>query len=231
MDSIRDSGLLQQTAVLYVSCRIELHLHGKGLAYGGRSSSQIIITTKWSCWFEMLPRSKMGSDPTNKWYALHAKASQEDLAAFNLGRLQLEVLNPKLREEKMVWGRTKAVVKPLFPGYLFARFNPGKYLHLIQYARGVRQVLRCGASLLPVDEEIINSIRQRIGADGLVALQREPMVAGSSVSIHDGPLCGLRGIFVREMSDRQRVVILLDAMEARARVVIERRVLKPANQE
>ncbi len=40
----------------------------------------------------------------NKWYAVHAKTSQEDLAAFNLGRLKLEVLNPKVKHEKVVWG-------------------------------------------------------------------------------------------------------------------------------
>jgi transcriptional antiterminator RfaH len=169
----------------------------------------------------------MNFDSDPKWYAIHTRASQEDLVAFNLGRMKLEVLNPKLKQEKFVWGRPQVIVKSLFPGYLFARFNPTKYLHLIHYSRGVRQVLRCGTALLPVDEEIIQSIRARIGSDGYVSLQQERLVVGSKVSIQDGALSGLKGVFERETRDRKRVVILLDAMQASARVVIDRCVLKP----
>lgn len=169
----------------------------------------------------------MQSNTTDRWYAIHAKTRQEDLAAFNLGRMNLEVLNPKIRQDVPVWGRKRLVVKPLFPNYLFARFDPAKYLHLIQYARGVRQVLRCGTALLPVDDEIIHSIYERIGSDGYVETDVESIIPGSAVAIQEGPLSGFRGIFEHDTSDQRRVVILLEAMHSLVRLEIERQALKP----
>ena len=168
----------------------------------------------------------MNFESVDKWFAIQAKTNQEDIAAFNLLRVGLQVFNPKLKQEKIVWGCPKTILKPLFPGYLFAKFNPAKYLHIIQYMRGVRQILRFGMSLLPVDEEIIQNIRLRLNSDGYFQLQNESLVVGTSVFIHNGPLSGLKGIFERETSDRKRVVILLDVMGVHARVVMGKQFLK-----
>jgi transcriptional antiterminator RfaH len=168
---------------------------------------------------------QMNFENENKWYVIHTKSSQEDLVAFNLSRLGLEILNPKLKVEKLVWGCRKAIIKPLFAGYLFVKFSPPKYLHLIQYTRGVRQVLRFGMSLIPVDEEIIQSIQARLNNEGFTEIQSKPIGVGSSVIISDGPLNGLNGIFERETSDRKRVVILLDVMGVRAQVMTEKQYL------
>ncbi len=172
--------------------------------------------------------TNMSFEEDRNWYAVHTKTSQEEIAAFNLERMGLEILNPKLKQEKMVWGVPKAVLKPLFPGYLFAKFNPGKYLHLIQYARGVRQVLRFGMALLPVDEEIIEGIRGRLNSDGHAEFQSKALVAGSSVCIQEGAFSGLNGIFERELSDRKRVVLLLKIMGVNAQVVMDKQFLKSA---
>jgi len=43
---------------------------------------------------------------------------------------------------------------------------------------------------------------------------------GQKVRIQDGPLQGLEAIFEREMSDRQRVVLLLQSVAYQARVVV-----------
>lgn len=171
---------------------------------------------------------KTNFETEDKWYAVHTKTSQEDIAAFNLSRLELEILNPKLQQEKLVWGCPKSVIKPLFPGYLFAKFNPAKYLHIIQYARGVKQVLRFGMSLIPVDEEIIQGIRARLNAKGYAEIQKDKIVAGSFVSIQEGAFSGLNGIFERELSDQRRVVVLLDLMGVNAQVVIGKQFIKSA---
>jgi transcriptional antiterminator RfaH len=133
-----------------------------------------------------------------------------------------------MKQEKLVWGVPQRVIKPLFPGYLFARFCPAAYLHLIQYARGVRRVVSAGETPLPVDEEIIRAIQLRIGEEGYVRIEPKPLQPGDRVIVHEGPLQGLMGIFERELSDRERVMLLLEAIEYQARVLIERRYLKAA---
>lgn len=162
------------------------------------------------------------------WFAIHTKPHREDAAAFNIARLDLEVLLPKVKQERVICGVPREVIKPLFPGYLFARFCPATYLHLIRYARGVLRVVSCGDVPLPVDEAIIGEIRSRIGPDGYVRLEDRSPRPGDRVLVREGPLRGLRGIFERELDDRERVILLLEAIEYQARVVIERRCLSLA---
>ena len=163
-----------------------------------------------------------------KWYVVNTKSNQEDLAAFNLSGLDMEILNPKLKEEKSSWGNTKIVIKPLFAGYIFAKFEAAKYLHTIQYTRGVKNVLRFGMTLIPVEEEVIKNIQNRLNSDGCAEIKKLSLKTGSRVNIEEGPLHGLNGIFEREMSDRKRVVVLLDIMGVRAQVLTEKHFLSPA---
>lgn len=160
------------------------------------------------------------------WYAINTKACREAVAAMNIKRLGLEVFLPQVRQQKRVWGVAQMVIKPLFAGYLFARFSPAAYLHLIQYARGVRRVVGSGESPLPVDDEIILAIRSRIGEEGYVRIEPRPMQRGDRVMVQEGPLQGLSGIFEEALDERERVVILLDAITYQARVLIRKRYLK-----
>lgn len=170
----------------------------------------------------------MNIEKEEKWYPIRTKPLQEDIAAFNLSRLNIEVLNPKLQQEKLVWGNPKVILKPLFPSYLFAKFNPTKFLSIIQYTRGVKQILRFGESLVPIEDEIIEEITSRLNPQGYVEKLKKPISAGSKVNIEDGIFSGLSGIFERELSDRKRVVVLLKLMGVQTQVTIGNRLVKPA---
>ncbi len=159
------------------------------------------------------------------WFAVHTKPHREDSAALNIARLDLEVFLPKVKREQTICGIPRELVKPLFPGYLFARFCPATHLHSIRYARGVLRVVSCGDVPLPVDERIIEEIRSRIGADGYVRLEDRSPHPGDRVLVKEGPLQGLKGIFERELDDRERVILLLEAIEYQARLVIPKRYL------
>ena len=159
------------------------------------------------------------------WYAVHTKPCQEDLAAMHIRRLGLEVLLPKTKRETLVRGTPRATIRPLFPCYLFARFCPLTYLRLIHYVRGARGVVCAGSLPLPVDEEIIGSVRSRVGDDGYVTLPPEALRPGDRVTVSEGPLAGLVGIYERELSDSRRVTILLQAIEYQARLTIEKQSL------
>jgi transcriptional antiterminator RfaH len=160
------------------------------------------------------------------WYAIHTHPCREAVAAMNIERLGLEVFLPQIKQQKSVWGVPQSVIKPLFSGYLFARFCPAAYLHLIQYARGVRRVVGNGDKPLPVDDEIILAVRSRMGKEGYVQIEPRPLCRGDRVVVEDGPLQGLIGTLEQAMDDRARVVILLEAIEYQARLLIEKRYLK-----
>ncbi len=165
---------------------------------------------------------------TENWFAIHTKAAREELAAMNIARLGIDVFIPKRLGEKLVWGVSYPVLKPLFPRYVFARFRPDSHMHSIGYARGVRSVVSFGDLPLPVEERIIFEIQSRISAEGYVRLDSTRFNKGDRVTVEEGPFRGLAGMFERELKNQDRVVLLLETIEFQARVLVEKHCLKEA---
>ena len=167
----------------------------------------------------------MDSWSQQNWYAVHTKPTREDSAAMNIRRMGLEVLLPKTERERKVYGVPHKVIRPLFPGYLFARFTPATYLHLINYARGVSRVVSGCGKPIAVEERIIEAIQSRVGAGGYVRMEcsSQGLKPGDRIEVTEGPFRGLKGIFARELSDTARVMILLDMIEYQAQVSVEKR--------
>jgi len=155
------------------------------------------------------------------WYAIYTKPKAEDTVSEKLSQAGIEIFNPKLRVTKYIRNQYRKVVEPLFPCYLFARFESDKYLWMITYTRGIKKVVGSNNRPWPVAEEIINSIRSQ-EKEGIVIRRCEDIREGDSVRIAEGPLSGLTGIFKTVLNGNERVILLLNAIEYQARVVIER---------
>ena len=57
----------------------------------------------------------------------------------------------------------------------------------------------------------------------------EPQIGiGNRIEVCDGPFMGLEATVLQEMPDQERIVILLDAIESGARVVINRSLVQRA---
>jgi len=155
------------------------------------------------------------------WYAIYTKPKAEDTVSEKLGQAGIEIFNPKLRVTKYIRNQYREVVEPLFPCYLFARFESDKYLWMISYTRGVKKVVGSKNSPWPVAEGIIDFIRS-YEKDGFVIRRGEEIREGETVRISEGPLSGLTGIFKKVIKGTERVILLLNAIEYQARVIIER---------
>ena len=90
----------------------------------------------------------------------------------------------------------------------------------VNYARGVRRVVSFGSVPTKVNEEMIDSIKLRL-QDGYVVIETPSLRPGQTVRIQQGPFEGLEATFQREMSNQQRVVLLLKALSYQARVVVD----------
>jgi transcription antitermination factor NusG len=77
----------------------------------------------------------------------------------------------------------------------------------------------------PVEDEIINLIRLQVGADGMVKMGGE-LKPGDRVIIKEGPLQQLSGVFERDLTDAERVAVLLDSVSFQVRVMTERHTLE-----
>lgn len=159
------------------------------------------------------------------WYALYTKPKYEDIVAARLLQARIETYNPKFRIKKYLRNRYTDVIEPLFPCYIFARFNPDKHLWMLTYTRGVKKVVGSHDVPWPVSEEVIHFIRGR-EQNGVVRVRKVDFIAGDTVRVEDGPLAGITGIFERPMNKDERVQLLLKTLGYQARVIVERAALK-----
>jgi len=161
-----------------------------------------------------------------QWYAVHTKPRRENTVTDLLLNVGLEVFSPKLKQKKYLHGTYKDIISPFFPCYIFVKFKPSMAAHMIKYTRGVRKIVG-GDSPLPVADEIINLMKMH-DEDGIITIKPPELKCGDSVAINDGPLTGLKGIFEKELNGQERVVLLLNAIEYQARVVVDKAFLTMA---
>jgi transcriptional antiterminator RfaH len=154
------------------------------------------------------------------WYTINTKPHQEDTVERNLQRLGLETFCPLLQQTRVVRRRRLTIVDPLFPGYLFARFNLATHYRAVCYAQGVRKLVAFGQAPAIVDEEIIRSIKSRASNDRCIQIEPASFITGQVVRIQEGPLRGLEAVFEQEMSDHQRAVLLLRTLSYQPRVIV-----------
>ena len=80
---------------------------------------------------------------------------------------------------------------------------------------------------IPVPEEIIQQIKKR-EINGYIELEKYGGIPeiGDEIEIMEGPMKGLRGVFRKELTDKERVVILLSYISYQGQLIIEKKKLK-----
>jgi transcriptional antiterminator RfaH len=157
---------------------------------------------------------------TIDWYAVQTKAGAESAAVRTLNTLDLEVFLPLARRQP------SRCLRPLFPGYCFARFAPPVHLHAVRYSRGVLRVVGARETPWPIADELVAEIRRRLDDDGIVTLEPRQFRSGDKVRVCHGPFEGFEGLFDSELDDPLRVAVFLDFIQ-RARVLLERDWIEP----
>jgi transcription antitermination factor NusG len=154
-----------------------------------------------------------------KWFVLNTKPKKEHQVERLFIEGGIQIYFPKYILE--------AKVKPFFPGYGFIYFDfPAQY-QLVRYTRGVKRIVGNEAGPIPIETEVIDQIKTR-EVKGYIELNkfgRYPGI-GDEIEVMEGPLKGLRGIFQRELTDRERVLILLNYVSYQGQLIIEKRKLK-----
>jgi transcriptional antiterminator RfaH len=161
----------------------------------------------------------------NAWYVVRTHPKQEERAESNLLAWKLETFLPRLKERRGNSGASPCIIKPLFPQYMFARFDLGSMLHKVRFTRGVHSIVTFGSGPTPVAPEIISIIKDRLGDDGFLELSND-LKPSDEVIITEGPFQNISGIFKRELKDCDRVMILLETLSYQAHVIVEKRLVQ-----
>jgi transcriptional antiterminator RfaH len=164
-----------------------------------------------------------------QWYVVHTNPKQEERANGNLMAWGVETVHAKLRtcRHNEFTGVPTYMTQPLFPRYIFAKFNAREQLPKILFTRGVHNVVCFGNIPAWVNDDIIDIIRERLDENGFVKLNNS-FKPGDKVVISAGPLRNLIGIFEREVKGSERIMILLTAIGYQGRLVVNRDLVKRA---
>ena len=136
-------------------------------------------------------------DPARGWFCVRCKPRQEAVAAGQLAALaDLELLFPRVRRRRRGKDGSREVVEPLFPGYLFAAFDPAELGGPVNHARGVLHLVRRSGRAVGVEEKVVAELRA-LGPDGILdALEPLPL-PGQRVKVLRGLFEGEQGEVVR----------------------------------
>jgi transcriptional antiterminator RfaH len=146
------------------------------------------------------------------WFCVKAKPRQEAVAARNLRALgEVEVLLPRLRRTRRGHDRNKLVVEPLFPGYLFLRFDAAELQTSVRGARGVLHLVSQGERAVEVAAKVIDDLRA-LGPDATLTMLDEEPRMGGKVRIIRGIFAGAEGEVLRLHGPQRRIAVLLELL-------------------
>ena len=150
---------------------------------------------------------------TESWYCIRSKPNKEEFLCNQLVASEIETFYPRLKV-KPVNPRSRQI-RPYFPGYLFVNVDLDEIgTNALQWMPGALGLVFYGSEPVPVSEDIINAIRNRVTEVNAVADARlAGLKAGDRVRIEDGPFAGYEAIFDVHLPGNERVRVFLALLQ------------------
>lgn len=142
------------------------------------------------------------------WYALRVQPKHERISASFLAEKGIDHLSPFYTEIRRWSKRNSAIERPLFPGYIFARFSYNERSSVLETI-GITGIVKFGPVPLSVPDYEISDIRAAIEA-GMIIKPVE-YVAGDRVRIESGCFEGYTGKVVK-IDNADCLVVSIDAL-------------------
>jgi len=170
-------------------------------------------------------RSERNSgEPLYPWYALHVRSNFEHITHKLLTQKGLTSFLPCYATRRRWSDRMKVIEHPLFPGYVFCRFDPRNWLPVVR-TPGVVQILGNERSFTPIEEQEMESVR-RLVASGIPPMAHVFLRIGQRVYIERGPLRGVEGILVADKGGF-RLVVSLTLLQRSVAVEVDAEWVRP----
>ena len=158
------------------------------------------------------------------WYAIWTKSRHEKRVRDQLEKKQVEVFLPTIGKWSHWKDRKKKIDWPLFPGYLFARFEVDERIKVLK-CDGVSQIISNNGQMSPVPEIEVESIRTLVESE--LAYDPVPLIKeGDMVKVTHGPLRGVVGRLVRKGA-HARLVLSVDLIGQAVSVEVDAADVKP----
>ena len=155
---------------------------------------------------------------THTWFAVQTRTRYEKFAAKQLSGRGYQVFLPCYQCKRRWSDRVQEFEVPLFPGYLFCRFNLLDRLPILT-TPGVIQIVGLGKTPYPVDEEEVVALQTAVQT----GVPRHPwpfLKVGQRVRVEAGPLSGLEGMLLN-FKGRYRLVLSVSLLQRSVAVEVD----------
>lgn len=164
------------------------------------------------------------SDNGLPWFALQVRSQRENYVADQLSAKGYELFLPLYTCRKRWSDRIKKVELPLFPGYLFCRFDPYDRLPIVKTPWLLR-IVGFNHIPTPVDDEEISSVRTLVLSGA--AAQPWPFArVGERVRIESGPLRGVSGVLT-QIKGNNKLVVSITLLQRSVAVEVDSALVSP----
>lgn len=158
------------------------------------------------------------------WFAIYTQHQHEKTVANLLSNKNFEVFLP-LYAARHKWNdRTKQLLLPLFPSYVFVRTNLRERVEILR-TPGVYQFVWFGGVPHPIPEDEIQAVQRAI--EHSLAIEPHPYLhCGDRVRVKSGPLVSSEGILVR-IKNQFRLVLSIELLNRSVAVEVEQNEVEP----
>jgi transcription antitermination factor NusG len=158
-----------------------------------------------------------------EWFAIRVRSRSEKLAAAHVRAKGIEVF-PSTAFFRRCWAdRVRVVEMPLFPGYIFARFDSAQ-ARMVESAAGVASIVKSGNRYCAVDAVEMEAIRKLVGSRAIV--QRTTYQPGTRVLVKYGPFAGAEGILT-QIRNQHRLAVSISILRRSIAVDIDEAMVEP----
>jgi len=165
---------------------------------------------------------------SKEWFILQFKSNSHHQAARNLNRQGFETFLPLHDATSRKLSRFINTSKPLFPGYMFIKFDRAESdWHKVNNTYGVSRLLTFNSILKPIPTKFVDSLMKRYDSSGKL-IPIEKLKNGDQVTVLKGPFANFIAT-VEKYEDDQRIWVLMDLMGRKTKIHTSSDALQPTN--
>ena len=165
---------------------------------------------------------------SKEWFILQFKSNSHSLAAKNLSRQGFETFLPLHDTTSRRTSRFINTSKPLFPGYMFIKFDRAESeWHKINSTYGVSRLITFNSNLKSIPTIFVDHLMKRYDLLGkLIPIQK--LKKGDQVTVLKGPFANFVAT-VERYETEQRIWILMDLLGGKTKIQSSPDNLQPSN--
>jgi transcriptional antiterminator RfaH len=165
---------------------------------------------------------------SKEWFILQFKPNSHHQATKNLVRQGFETFLPLHDTTSRKASRFVTTSKPLFPGYMFIKFDRAESKwHKINNTYGVSRLVTFNSILKPIPALFVNNLMTRYDFSGKL-LPIKKLKKGDQVTVLNGPFADFIAT-IETYETEQRIWILMDLMGRKTKIQTPADTLQPSN--